>query len=129
MSEEARQVGDCIACGGHDWRPWLAGLRDYLTGDAFDVIRCRQCGLGVTYPAPAEGELLKYYPPRYRGNRHAGTKPLRSRLRAGALERAVGQWRGRLLDLGAGDADFALLMRQRGWDVAATEIDAAAVES
>lgn len=128
MTGLAAQHGDCIACGSRDWRPWLAGLRDYLTGDAFDIVRCGHCGLGMTWPAPPEAELTRYYPARYRGNRHAGTKSLRSRLRARALERATGVASGRLLDLGAGDADFALLMHEKGWQVAATELDPATVE-
>jgi SAM-dependent methyltransferase len=129
MTAAEGQPGDCIACGQGDWRPWLGGLRDYLTGDVFDVVRCGQCGLGMTCPAPAEADLARYYPARYRGNRHAGTKSVRSRLRARALERAAGLASGHLLDLGAGDAGFALLMQEKGWQVAATELDVATVEA
>jgi SAM-dependent methyltransferase len=37
-------------------------------------------------------------------------------------------FRGRLLDVGCGDGAFVLEMKSRGWDVCATEIDAATVE-
>ena len=120
----------CIACDSASVRPWLAGLRDYITGEQFDLGRCKLCGLGMTLNAPRATDLSKYYPARYRGDRHAGTGLVRARLRAHAIERHFApKFRGRLLDLGAGAGEFAVLMRARGWDVCATEADSAAVEA
>ena len=131
---DAQPAGACIACGACAWSPSLAGLRDYLTGEPFDIYCCTRCGLGVTSPAPRPAELARYYSDRYRGNRHVGTQSLRSRLRARALERAAARSipcgdPKRLLDLGAGDASFALLMRDRGWHVSATELDETVVKT
>ncbi len=117
----------CIACGGTHFRTHLCGLTDYLTGESFDIRRCAACDLLVTDPPPADAG--RYYPAQYRGNRHAFTGGWRVRRRAAAIEACFPTgFRGRLLDVGAGDGSFALHMRRRGWTVAATEIDPAAVD-
>lgn len=127
---KAVTFGPCIACGTGDWAPLHAALRDYITAEAFDVVRCSECGLGMTVPAPPPSELARYYPQQYRGNRHAGTGSFRSRRRAAAVGRHFPPgFRGRLLDLGAGAGDFAVLMRRQGWEVAATELDAQPVQA
>ena len=120
-------AGDaCIACGGSHFHPHLSGLTDYLTGESFDILRCAACDLLVTAPPPADAG--RYYPAAYRGNRHAFTGRWRVRRRATATEACFPTgFRGRLLDVGAGDGSFAVHMRRRGWTVAATEIDPAAV--
>jgi 2-polyprenyl-3-methyl-5-hydroxy-6-metoxy-1,4-benzoquinol methylase len=115
----------CVACGGLSHAPVFTDLRDYLTGDYFDILRCDGCGLQVTEPLPAGAEISKYYPERYRGNRHGFTGGWRSRRRATAIQACFPPgFRGRILDIGCGDGSFALHMKSRGWDVAATEIDA-----
>jgi 2-polyprenyl-3-methyl-5-hydroxy-6-metoxy-1,4-benzoquinol methylase len=114
----------CLSCGNPNRTPGLTGLRDYLTGDHFDILRCDQCGLQVTQPLPSGEAIAKYYPQRYRGNRHGFTGGLRSTLRCRAIESCFPKgFRGRVLDIGCGDGSFALHMKQRGWEVAATEID------
>jgi SAM-dependent methyltransferase len=102
---------------------------DYLTDERFDIDRCGSCGLRITRPMPAADELHKYYPPRYRGNRHSFTGKMRVALRRRAVESFFPRaFRGRLLDVGCGDGAFVLEMQRRGWDVCATEIDGATVE-
>ena len=114
----------CLACGNEAWTPEFTGLRDYLTGDHFDVHRCSGCGLQVTQPLPNGEAIGKYYPQRYRGNRHGFTAAFRSAMRCRAIESCFQPgFRGRILDIGCGDGSFALHMKSRGWEVAATEID------
>ena len=118
----------CNLCGADDWQSHLPDVRDYLTGDVFDLFRCTSCGLIVTRPMPDGPAMDRYYPPRYRGNRHGFTAGLRVALRRRALQRAFPPgFRGRLLDVGCGDGAFALAMRAAGWTVCATEIDPATV--
>jgi SAM-dependent methyltransferase len=120
----------CDLCGKDDaWRTQIAAVLDYLTDERFDIDRCGGCGLMVTRPMPSEAEIERFYPPRYRGNRHGFTGNMRLAARARAIESCFPRdFRGRLLDVGCGDGSFVLEMRRRGWDVCATEIDGATVE-
>lgn len=124
------QRTSCVLCGRDDaWRIYLAGVLDYLTDERFDIDCCAGCGLMVTRPMPGEAEIERYYPPRYRGNRHGFTGGMRVALRRREVESCFARgFRGRLLDVGCGDGSFALEMRSRGWEVGVTEIDAETVE-
>jgi SAM-dependent methyltransferase len=119
----------CISCGQANWQPHLAAVLDYLTDERFDIDQCANCSLRITRPMPPPDEIGKYYPPRYRGNRHGFTGKMRVALRRRAVESFFPKgFRGRLLDVGCGDGAFVLEMNRRGWDVCATEIDAATVD-
>jgi SAM-dependent methyltransferase len=119
----------CILCGQDRWRPRLNGVLDYLTNERFDIDRCESCGLMMTRSFPDDARIERYYPPRYRGNRHGFTGKMRVALRRRAIEsRFPKGFRGRLLDVGCGDGAFVLEMKRRGWDVGATEIDPATVQ-
>jgi SAM-dependent methyltransferase len=114
----------CALCGATDWRPHLAALPDYLTGEIFDLERCGQCDLIVTTPAPPPERVHFYYPPRYRTDRHRLTGGWRVRRRAAMLAKHFPRgFRGRLLDLGCGNGAFAVEMQRRGWQCAVTELD------
>jgi len=119
----------CMLCGQDDaWHTHLSRVLDYLTGEYFDIDRCESCGLMITRPMPTEAQIERYYPPRYRNNRHAFTGSMRVALRARAIESFFPNgFRGRLLDVGCGDGSFVMEMRRRGWDVCATELDPATV--
>ena len=97
---------------------------DYLTGDIFDIYRCDACGLQLTHPLPVGPAIGKYYPERYRGNRHGFTGVFRCDD-AAACNRILfcTKLSRPHLDIGCGDGSFAMHMKSRGWDVAATEID------
>src|SRR6266849_5154339 len=46
-------------------RERLFPARDYITGDCFQIVQCRACGLVLTWPASTAAEMEKYYPPVY----------------------------------------------------------------
>jgi SAM-dependent methyltransferase len=111
-------------CGATDWRPHLAALPDYLSGEVFDLERCGSCGLVVTMPMPPAETMDRYYPPRYRTDRQKLTGGWRTRRRAAMIEKHFPRgFRGRLLDLGCGTGAFAAEMQRRGWSVAVTELN------
>ncbi len=119
----------CPECGHDVWSVELQALPDTLTDGTFGIHRCMHCQLMFTQPLPRSEEIGRYYPARYRGNRHAFTGKMRTALRAKALEQCFpAGFRGKLLDIGCGDGSFAIEMKSRGWDVSATEIDPDAVD-
>jgi SAM-dependent methyltransferase len=119
----------CCSCGGRAWSPVVEDLTDYLTQETFGIHRCNQCGLQMTEPLPEGDAIGRYYPLKYRGNRHGFTGGTRSVLRRRAVESKFPRgFRGRILDIGCGDGSFALHMLARGWQVSATEIDPKCVE-
>jgi SAM-dependent methyltransferase len=102
-------------------RKAIANVRDSQTGEAFDLIRCSLCELGVTVPAP--NNLERYYGERYYGGRHAMTQRYCLRRRMRLVERVTwGAPRGKLVDVGCGDGSFLLEARRSGWTVLGTEV-------
>src|SRR6266568_1884039 len=97
------------ACAHADRQVRLFRARDYISGDEFDVVRCGECGAGVTVPPPAAEALAGYYPAGYYGvpsrPRFPGVveklQRLLERRRARAVEKLAGR-PGRVLDIGCG---------------------------
>src|SRR5580698_7820205 len=79
-------ITQCVLCGGSGWRPHLREVIDYLTDERFEIQRCESCGLICTFPMPSDSEIDRYYPPRYRGNRHGFTGRMRTALRCRAIQ-------------------------------------------
>jgi len=115
------------ACGhAHAEAEILFRANDPATGDAFTIVRCRQCELARTEPAPTDSELDGYYPQGY----HSTTKRYRGgmdrvlsmvhRSRIRAIERLLGGT-GSVLDIGCGPGVLINQMRSRGWRVRGTE--------
>lgn len=99
----------------------LRDVRDAVTGDRFDILRCPQCGLGQTVPQPKD--LSRYYR-EYHGNRHPFTARYCDHRRLRLVRKAAGPARGRrLLDIGCGPGTFLRAVKGEGWDVVGTEMN------
>ncbi len=89
-------------------------MRDYVTGEKFQILQCRRCGFGLTDPVPLS--MDRYYPPRYRRFNALAAFVLR-RL----YLRRVDGWHaglgtaGRALELGSGTGWMLRALRERGW--------------
>jgi SAM-dependent methyltransferase len=89
-------------------------VRDYVTGERFQILQCRRCGFGMTDPVPLS--MDRYYPPRYRRFNAVAAFVLR-RL----YLRRVDGWHarlpkaGRALELGSGTGWMLRALRERGW--------------
>lgn len=115
-------------------RVW-SDVRDYVTGERFQLVQCRRCGFALTDPVPIS--LDRYYPPRYRRFNPLAVFVLR-RLYLRRVDRWLARLpaRGRALELGSGTGWMLRALRERGWlavgsertvDVAAAARDAAGV--
>lgn len=106
---------------------------DYLTGDAFSLIRCSRCGLGWTSPQPDRDACGRYYPDPYHGQPGVARFPwyverLQAWLygrRAKEIESVAGGLDARcraVLDIGCGRGHQLEAFRARGWAVMGTEL-------
>ena len=89
-------------------------MRDYVTGERFQLLQCRRCDFAMTDPVPMS--LDRYYPPRYRRFNAVAAFVLR-RL----YLRRVDGWLARIpksgvaLELGSGTGWMLRALRERGW--------------
>ncbi len=110
----------CNLCGGMEFTV----IEDH---GAVQVVQCA-CQLVFVTPVPSRGEIEKTYQDDYYepwkqqevARRHMWAR------RLVALQQLDGQ-RGRLLDVGCGEATFLRLAQQEGWQVSGTELSVAAV--
>jgi len=102
----------------------------FFPNEVFTVVECNHCGLGFVNPRPALAEMAKYYPRDYYQAQppmqpdqlpHFMRKRFQAKVRfLEDLESRSGP--RKLLDVGAGNGDFARFMLHRGWEVEAVEI-------
>src|SRR4051794_35834854 len=108
----------------------LFPAQDFITGHKFEVAHCVACGLTVTTPQPAAGEMANYYPCGYYGALADRRFPrivegLQEALyahRVRQVESVAGRARGRVLDVGCGRGWLLQEFRRRGWEVQGTEL-------
>lgn len=100
-------------------------MRDYVTGERFQLVQCRRCGYAMTDPVPIS--LDRYYPPRYRRFNAIAAFVLRQ-----LYLRRVDGWLARLptsgiaLELGSGTGWMLRALRERGWLAVGSERSVAA---
>jgi SAM-dependent methyltransferase len=111
----------CPVCGG-SMQDALADVRDPQSGEAFDIVRCTGCQLGMTVPAPED--LDPYYGERYYGGRHWITRRYCAWRRMRVIQQTTRATKPTtLVDIGCGDGSFLLEARQAGWTVLGTEVN------
>ena len=110
----------CPLCGSSEVSDFLREARDYVTGDRFDVLRCRRCEVRFTFPQPENIEI--YYPGNYRRYTAWVLIVLKT-----LYNFQVYRWRklfkksGSALEMGCGDGLMLDALRRKGWMVAGTE--------
>lgn len=126
----------CPACNSTNTAPFLA-CKDYtVSGETFQLERCRECTLIFTNPRPDAVAIWPYYKSdTYVSHSDEAAPGLINRIyrevrkitlgnKAGLVAKYA---RGRnLIDIGAGTGAFAAHMQQFGWEVTAIEPDEAA---
>lgn len=114
----------CVGCGGRT-------LELFCRVSSWEIRRCRNCGLGSTWPSPSSEELAACYPPSYLGD----TVQTLADCSSGKLQRSR-SWRnetdkvrlverflngGRILDVGCGDGKFLGALDRQRWRRAGVE--------
>ncbi len=104
--------------------------RHYFPDEIFQVVECKECGLGFVNPRPAFEKMQKYYPPEYYEEEFVRNRDQHLRRYAAEAEylREI-ETRGgprSLLDIGCANGDFPRFMRARGWAVEGVEVSSSA---
>ena len=100
---------------------------DYISGETFQVARCRTCAQVVTTPVPAD--IGKYYPAGYYGDKQGRRFPavmewLQEKLyawRSGQVLRRLQRKNAKVLDIGCGRGLLLRAFQRNGCDVTGTE--------
>lgn len=109
-----------------------------ITGEQWQISRCRRCGFGWTEPLLREDEVAAYYPASYLGEierriaQYLSGALQKSRSWHGEMEkvRLVESFvsGGRLLDMGCGDGKFLWALDHARWQRVGVEQPSEAVE-
>ena len=121
-------VTTCVVCGSDETALTYAGLRyRKKPGDgAWDMHRCRVCGLLFVWPLPTDAEIAEVYADtEYRAGNltdHTTSPCELEHFVLDMLEEHQVKPPGRLLDVGCGAGHFLRLARSRGWQPLGQEI-------
>ena len=121
VSRPASQVATaCALCGSAEAVRMISGVRDYVTGQLFELRHCLRCAFAQTEPRPIS--LAPYYPVRYRRYQRLTAALLQQfyRWRAWRWVSRLGR-SGAALEIGCGDGWMLAALREQGWQVIGTE--------
>ncbi len=108
----------CNLCGVDDTRLLFrrGDFRCWVDDVDWNVVQCRNCGLGYVNPRPTAEEIARYYGGEgYYDRRDAFLDRYRRQARY------LSGKPGRLLDVGTAGGQFLRVMRDLGWEVAGIE--------
>ncbi len=130
----------CPVCSNADVELFCAAFDrvNKHPGKQWQILRCRACGFGWTFPPLAEEEIAAHYPAAYLGD----TQLTLDGFLSGTLQRSR-SWRkepekirllerfvraGRILDVGSADSKFLLALDRRRWEKTGVEFNREVVE-
>ncbi len=122
----------CSVCGSEQYN-----LLYNVKG--FDTVQCKKCEFVFVNPRVGNNDLYKMYSDNYFTNQNEGygyqNYELTSHLRSKTFQKWIegiepylSKGKGLILDIGCASGTFLELMREKGWDVEAIELDKQMVE-
>lgn len=123
---------NCPVCGSELFDPFISGKDFFLTGESFQIIKCRNCGFRFTNPRPEAGELGKYYESSEYISHSDNKQGLFATLYQQVRKYTLGQkfvlvkrfhQNGEILDIGCATGHFLSLMSKHGWKTTGIEPD------
>lgn len=123
---------NCPICGSESFDPFISGKDYFLTGEPFEIVKCRSCGFRFTNPRPKATELSKYYESTEYIS-HSNTQKglfaaVYRQVRKYTLVRKLSlikqfQKKGEILDIGCATGQFLHFMGGHGWKTTGIEPD------
>ncbi len=114
----------CNLCGSENYQT-VYSMPDafYFKDEWFNVVECKNCGLGFLNPRPTYEEMSRYYPPAYYHDRFDNERDARRYAEEGRfLQNLSSSGSGlMLLDVGCANGDFPRHMGKLGWQVEGVE--------
>jgi len=123
---------NCPVCGSQTFDLFLSGKDYFLTGESFNIVKCRECGFRFTNPRPQANALGRYYEsPEYIS--HSDSKKglfasVYQQMRKYTLFQKYTlitklQQKGEILDIGCATGQFLNYMAKHGWKCTGIEPD------
>jgi 2-polyprenyl-3-methyl-5-hydroxy-6-metoxy-1,4-benzoquinol methylase len=132
VEHQLTQLENCPVCNHHQFDFWRKAIDHNVSGDEFQIVKCRSCGFRFTNPRPTEETIGKYYKSENYIS-HSGTKKgvinkLYHLIRTRSIvkkERLITSLAAQktVLDVGCGTADFLAHCHKKGWSVTGVEPD------
>jgi len=123
---------NCPVCGSHLFDPFISGKDYFLTGESFNIVKCRGCGFRFTNPRPQAEELGDYYESSEYISHSDSSKGLFASVyqlvRKYTLNRKLAlinkfRQKGEILDIGCATGQFLNYMSEHGWNATGIEPD------
>lgn len=128
---------NCPVCGSDTFEPFIYGNDYFLTGEKFEIVKCKGCGFRFTNPRPVAGDLGRYYESAeyisHSDTRKGLFASVYQLVRKYTLARKLsmiskfGQ-KGEILDIGCATGQFLHYMSEHGWNTTGIEPDEKARE-
>ena len=123
---------NCPVCGAQKFDPFISGKDYFLTGEAFDIVKCHACGFRFTNPRPRAEDLGRYYESSdyisHSDTRKGFFASIYQMVRKYTLSRKLAliskfQQKGKILDIGCATGQFLNYMSEHGWNTTGIEPD------
>lgn len=131
---------NCPLCKAAETDPFLTCTDHLVSGEKFQLFKCRNCGFTFTNDYPGESDSVRYYESDdYISHTDSGKtlfekiyRQARNIMLSGKkkiVSKATGLAAGKILDIGCGTGHFLNTMKQSGWQPCGIEINRKARES